>query len=255
MGVCSFLVSCSREAAKMLADENDARVKEAEEHRETSATSSQERLGDLKDSLGKALPDYSSSENCVEKASSDEPDADATHMSEGRPVSPGTLALMCDEQETVFAAASPDEINLGSNMSSQLRRGRSMTEAYAKQESIVLTKFRDCLNKLITLGEIKESRCSSMARASESDYRKGIINNASTVRSRCSSMARASESDYRKGIINNASTVTETQNQKEPYINGKSVVPSPSRTSQVVTSGNAGSDNSTRPKGPSPGEH
>ncbi|XP_019151410.1 PREDICTED: protein tesmin/TSO1-like CXC 5 isoform X2 [Ipomoea nil] len=183
MDVCSFLVSCSREAAKMLSDENDARAKQAEEHRETSTTSSQERLGVSKDSLGKDLPGYSSSENCVEKASSDEPDVDGTHMSEGRPVSPGTLALMCDEQETVFAAASqsPDEINLGSNMSSQLRRGRSMTEAYAKQENIVLTKFRDCLNRLITFGEIKESRCSSMARASESDYRKGIINNASTV--------------------------------------------------------------------------
>nr|GMC96258.1 protein tesmin/TSO1-like CXC 5 isoform X1 [Ipomoea batatas] len=53
-------------------DENDARVKQAEEHRETSATSSQERT-----------------------------------QKEGRPVSPGTLGLMCDEQETVFAAASP----------------------------------------------------------------------------------------------------------------------------------------------------
>lgn len=139
----------------MPTDENDARVKQAEEHGETSATTSQERLGNLKDSLGKALPDYCSSENCVEKASSDEPNINGAHLSEGRPVSPGTLALMCDEQETVFAAASPEEINPGCNISSELRRGQSMTEAYAKQESIVLTKFRDCLNRLITLGEIK----------------------------------------------------------------------------------------------------
>nr|GMD41259.1 protein tesmin/TSO1-like CXC 5 isoform X1 [Ipomoea batatas]GME01948.1 protein tesmin/TSO1-like CXC 5 isoform X1 [Ipomoea batatas]GME06434.1 protein tesmin/TSO1-like CXC 5 isoform X1 [Ipomoea batatas]GME06440.1 protein tesmin/TSO1-like CXC 5 isoform X1 [Ipomoea batatas] len=47
-----------------------ARVKQAEEHRETSATSSQERT-----------------------------------QKEGRPVSPGTLGLMCDEQETVFPIA------------------------------------------------------------------------------------------------------------------------------------------------------
>lgn len=75
------------------------------------------------------------------------------------------------------------------------------------------------------------------------------------VEARCSSMARASESDYRRGIINNASTVTETQNQKEPYSNGKSTVPSPSRTSQAVTSANAGSVNNTKPKGPTSGEH
>ncbi|RAL51079.1 unnamed protein product [Cuscuta campestris] len=164
--VCSFLVSCSRETAKMFADEKDARGKQAEEHREALASSAQDMIENSKGSPVKDLPDCCPTENHVEKRSEDD-------VSEGRPMSPGTLALMCDEQETV---------------PSLLHHGQSMTEAYAQQENIVLTKFRDCLNRLITLGKIKESRCSSMAR-----------------------------------------------NQKELYSNGKPAVPSPSRTSQDVT--------------------
>ncbi|CAH9143765.1 unnamed protein product [Cuscuta epithymum] len=179
--VCSFLVSCSREAAKMLEDEKDARGKQAEELRETMVASPQDTLDNVRVSVGRALPDQCSTESHVEKKTADDP-----NVFVARPLSPGTLALMCDEQETV---------------SSQLRRGQSMTEAYEKQEAIVLTKFRDCLNRLIALGEIKESRCSSMARGSESDCRNG--------------------------------DAAEARNQKETYCNGKFDDPSPS---QVVIS-------------------
>lgn len=71
-------------------------------------------------------------------------------------MSPSTLALMCDEQDTMFTtAASPNRLEVHYNVSSQLPLEPGTTEAYEEQERIVLTKFRDCLNRLITLGEIK----------------------------------------------------------------------------------------------------
>ena len=78
-------------------------------------------------------------------------------MPKGATMSPGTLALMCDEQDTILmAAASPNRLmGPGCSTSSQLPHRQDMSEVYAEQERIVLTKFRDCLNRLITLGEIK----------------------------------------------------------------------------------------------------
>lgn len=71
-------------------------------------------------------------------------------------MSPGTLALMCDERDTMFMGASPANglAGHGCNTSSHVP-DKSASEVYVEQEKIVLTKFRDCLNKLITLGEIK----------------------------------------------------------------------------------------------------
>ena len=71
-------------------------------------------------------------------------------------MSPGTLALMCDEKDTMFtgAALAHGLAGHGCNTSSHML-DKSVSEVYIEQERIVLTKFRDCLNKLITPGEIK----------------------------------------------------------------------------------------------------
>lgn len=133
-------------------DEKNAR----EDQRETSVASlSQEQLENQRGSMEKALPDNCSSGSQDDKKGTSERNSDAADVSKERPMSPGTLALMCDEQDTVFAAGSPNESTSICNTSSQLSHGKAMTEAYAEQERIVLTKFRDCLNRLITLGEIK----------------------------------------------------------------------------------------------------
>ena len=50
----------------------------------------------------------------------------------GRPMSPGTLALMCDEQEIVFAASQSGCLGNGGNASSQLPQGESVTETYVE---------------------------------------------------------------------------------------------------------------------------
>ncbi|KAL7093599.1 hypothetical protein ACP275_11G049300 [Erythranthe tilingii] len=146
--LCSVLVVYSGEAAKMLAEE-----KLAEDSRETSSFENQ------------------SEKNKNVESGSDE-------VPKGRPMSPSTLALMCDEGDTIMfdttnanSAASTNGVAVhnnnnnnsnNNNVSSQLSDEQGPSEAYSEQERIVLTKFRDCLYRLITLGEIKETN--SLAR-------------------------------------------------------------------------------------------
>ncbi|PIN08303.1 Metallothionein-like protein [Handroanthus impetiginosus] len=211
--LCSVLVVYSREAAKMLAEERNAVEKQMEDCRETSlASTSQGQSDSQKHSAAeKALTNHPSLENHTEKAKPEESNSDGADVSKGRPMSPSTLALMCDEQDTLFTtAASPNRIEVQNNVSSQSPLERGMTEAYAEQERIVLTKFRDCLNRLITLGEIKETKYSSLART-ESGSEKDLPVN--------------SPSDAQTGTGN-----------QQPISNGiaKIAVP-PERTSAVVT--------------------
>lgn len=117
----------------------------------------EDRIQIQKDSeIEKAVADDCSSGNRVEKISPSESTSDGADVLTGRPMSPRTQALWCDEQDTFMAAASPKGL-MGSdpNTSSHLPHGKGMTEVYVEQERVILTKFRDCLNRLITFGEIK----------------------------------------------------------------------------------------------------
>ncbi|CAA0838629.1 Protein tesmin/TSO1-like CXC 5 [Striga hermonthica] len=160
--LCSVLVVYSGEAAMMLSD------KRAEDSREAPLVSSNQHLCQSQKhpvaGPEKALADpsnQSQSDAKPKESGSNGPDA-----SKERPMSPGTLALMCDEEGTMFtSAASSSRLMADDHVSSQLREEQGLTELYAEQEGIVLTKFRDCLNRLITLGEIKETKYSAMARA------------------------------------------------------------------------------------------
>ncbi|KAK8660576.1 hypothetical protein V6N13_051498 [Hibiscus sabdariffa] len=185
--LCSVLVVLSGEAAKTLSDQRNLTEKRAEDHAETSiASSTQDRLQSQKDSdAEKIMVDDCSSANQADKAGPEESSSDGADMPKGRPMSPGTLALMCDEQDTMFmATASPHRsMGHGCSTSSQLPYGQGMTEIYAEQERIVLTKFRDCLNRLITFGEIKETQCSSLARTEIGSQRGPPINVTEMVRS------------------------------------------------------------------------
>ncbi|KAA8534957.1 hypothetical protein F0562_029960 [Nyssa sinensis] len=233
--LCSVLVVYSGEAAKTLADRRNATEKQAEDSMETSlASSTQDRLQSQKESdIEKASLDDYSSGNQAEKVGTDESSSDGADVSKGRPMSPGTLALMCDEQDTMLmAAASPKLMGHGCNTSSQLPCGQVMAEAYAEQERIVLTKFRDCLNKLITLGEIKETKCSSLARTESGGQKDPVSNGTADAR-------------------------TETTNQQEPLSNSiakSAVLPTP-RMSQMATTATAAFNNDPLPKIPSPAEN
>ncbi|GER28799.1 tesmin/TSO1-like CXC domain-containing protein [Striga asiatica] len=171
----------------------------------------------------------------------EESGSDGADASKGRPMSPSTLALMCDEEDTMFtSAASSSELVVDNHVSSQLREE---TEAYAEQERIVLTKFRDCLNRLITVVSLssalgvpyvpvnvltgdteeleKETKYSALARA-QSCNEKDLT----------SSSNRSSDMKY------------ETKNQL-PITNGGFVkfVDAPHKTSPLITSTDGAANN------------
>ncbi|KAF2303932.1 hypothetical protein GH714_024671 [Hevea brasiliensis] len=108
--LCSVLVVVSGEAAKTLADQRNATEKRVDDHAETSLASSQDSLQGQKEADVKKITSYDcSSANQADKVGPDDSSSDGADMPKGRPMSPGTLALMCDEQDTMFmAAASPN---------------------------------------------------------------------------------------------------------------------------------------------------
>ncbi|KAK7369933.1 hypothetical protein VNO80_11981 [Phaseolus coccineus] len=198
--LCSVLVLVSGQAAKTFTDQKNLMDKHGEDHTETSlASSTQEQLPNQKEAnVEKRMADDDClSANQTDKISPDNSCSDGADVPKGRPMSPGTLALMCDEPDTMFmTSASP----IGSrahacNTSSQPQYGQGMTGVYAEQERIVLTKFRDFLNRVITMGEINETKCSSLAR-SELDSQKDPNNN-------CTGNASTTETAHQQGTTNN----------------------------------------------------
>ncbi|PSS01894.1 Protein tesmin/TSO1-like [Actinidia chinensis var. chinensis] len=225
--LCSVLTVLSAEAANTLADQRNVMERQAEDRMESPlALSANDRLQSQTEcEVQKAVADDCSSANQAEKISPTS--SGGADLSKARPMSPGTLALLCDEQDTMFmAAASPKGLmGHGCNASSQLPHGQGMTEVYAEQERVVLNKFRDCLNRLITLGEIKETKCSLLARTDSG----GLSN--------CNGAAIAR---------------IETKNQQEPSSNGgaKSTGPPSSVTSQTIHAATIASNNDPLPKIP-----
>ncbi|XP_057500434.1 protein tesmin/TSO1-like CXC 5 [Actinidia eriantha] len=184
--LCSVLVVFSDEVAKTLADQRNATEMQAEDRGESSAApSAQDRFQIPKESeTEKAVVDNCSSGNNAEKISPHESNSDGADVSKVRPMSPGTLALMCDEQDAMFMASSSPKglMGNGCNTSSQLPHGQGVSEVYAEQERVVLTKLRDCLNRLITLGEIKETKCSSLAKTDSGDQKEPLSNGTPNTR-------------------------------------------------------------------------
>lgn len=142
------------------------RCVQEQREKSTDASASKDRIQTQKESdTDKVVADEPSAGAQADKTSPDESTSDGADGSKGRPMSPGTLALMCDEQDTIFTTSTSNGLGPGSaDAPSQLPNGQVVTETYAAQEKIVLTAFRDCLNRLITFGELKETQCSSLAR-------------------------------------------------------------------------------------------
>ena len=95
--------------------------------------------------------------NQSDRNSSSGSGSDGGDMPNSRPMSPGTLALMCDEQDKTFMAAElPNGITISSQSVTQNQSQEiGCTEVYEEQEKVVLSGFRDFLNLLITRGSIK----------------------------------------------------------------------------------------------------
>ncbi|XP_057768131.1 protein tesmin/TSO1-like CXC 5 isoform X2 [Salvia miltiorrhiza] len=150
--LCSVLVVYSRETARMLAE------KQEEDSRESILVSSTQDQSQSQKHISdeRAQAKDPSCESQIERAKPEESGSDGADVSRGRAMSPSTLALMCDEGDTMFTSVASSSGLVECNEPSQLPVEQGLTEAYAEQERIVLTKFRECLNRLITLGEIKD---------------------------------------------------------------------------------------------------
>lgn len=79
------------------------------------------------------------------KNATDETHPGDANAQEGMPMSPGTLALLCDEEYMFAEDASSDQIN----------NYHSNKDICVEQERLVLMKFRDYLHRLVTRGNIK----------------------------------------------------------------------------------------------------
>lgn len=87
------------------------------------------------------------SDRAVTTTGPDDEDADKPQ----RPMSPGTLALMCDEKEPLFTAPSSP---IGGLASEELSTSGSPQIAllHAEQERAILLEFRDCLRRITSVG-------------------------------------------------------------------------------------------------------
>ncbi|KAL9224057.1 hypothetical protein vseg_000131 [Gypsophila vaccaria] len=209
--LCSVLVVLSEEAAKTIAETRNAHEKREDGQETANASSSQERLQNQDESHVKSAAGDFSGGNETGNIGPGECTVDGNDISISRPLSPLTLALRCDEQDIYMASGSPDELANHVHTSPQLpERSISDVDVYAEQERIVLTKFRDCLNRLITYGELKETKCSSLARC---DYISHQAMDNGTAKPR-----------------------TDGFTKQEPFYNGaiKPVVPTPIRSPTMV---------------------
>lgn len=171
--LCKLLVVVSGNAAKAYAGKK-SQDKVVEKEDEMGG----KREGEIGGSL--ASTNHDREENNKDpnnqKASADDPSTGGTRAGKAsleeskhdcnddqksnRPMSPGTLALMCDEQDTMFMTSQ----NVVPQQPAPVNQNQS--ELYAEQERCVLTEFRDCLHKLVTFGRMKEEKF-SMAIKSE----------------------------------------------------------------------------------------
>lgn len=97
------------------------------------------------------IPDDWLSRNLMGRDGSNDFQSDGVDMDNGRPMSPGTLALMCDERDKM-----PNRVaDHGQNTSQSSSNGNGFSVLYAEQERLVLTGFRNVLNWLIVRGSTK----------------------------------------------------------------------------------------------------
>ncbi|KAH6761615.1 hypothetical protein C2S52_019048 [Perilla frutescens var. hirtella] len=123
--LCSVLVVYSGEAARMLAE------KQAEDSRESSLVSSTQDLSQSQkhSSTERAQTTDPSCESQIGRIKLEESGLDGADVSKGRPMSPSTLALMCDEGDTMFTSVTSSNGLVECNEPSQLPIEQGQTES------------------------------------------------------------------------------------------------------------------------------
>ncbi|XP_065012108.1 protein tesmin/TSO1-like CXC 5 isoform X1 [Musa acuminata AAA Group] len=177
--LCKLLAVVSGKVAKTFADRKAQKLTEKEGQSERSPIQSNDDKDQTWSDLDmkKASADEFTSEIPVEKANTEESGSDCRDgQNGGRPTSPGTLALLCDEQDTIFMPSQATD-TVSKSFSNQ-----SITEVYVEQERCVLMEFRDYLLKLVTYGQMKEEKYSSRSAEHEKPcHLESAINGVATT--------------------------------------------------------------------------
>ncbi|KAJ6792425.1 protein tesmin/TSO1-like CXC 5 isoform X1 [Iris pallida] len=158
--LCRMLVLASGAAAKSFTDRKAKEEKLAETNHMDSSLPSSSHVRDesqKESDVQKISVDHRSSRPHADNMSTEESGSDCADVQKvNRPMSPGTMALMCDEQDTIFMS-SRNPI-----ASQKPPDNQSISEVYVEQERAVLKAFRDSLLKLINCGREREAESSSM---------------------------------------------------------------------------------------------
>ncbi|XP_024023851.1 protein tesmin/TSO1-like CXC 5 isoform X1 [Morus notabilis] len=166
--LCSLLIVVSGEAAKTF----------AESRNKSSVASPTQGRGESQEENGvhDAVRSNPLEEKQADKDGTSDSRLDACNAQSDEPMSPGTLALMCDEKDTMFLAAGLPNggITQSENINKNPSSGSSYTELYAEQENLILTGFCNFLNRLITRGSMKETMFSPLAKC-ETESPKGSV--------------------------------------------------------------------------------
>lgn len=133
---------------------SDTQVQESAEqegHAESSQYSDRDRDSRQQDSATQsALADECSNEIPINIPITEETVSECGEAEKrGTAMSPGTLALMCDEQDMIFVASQATATD------PRLSGNQSTSEAYAEQERVILIEFREYLRKLVNYGRRK----------------------------------------------------------------------------------------------------
>ncbi|MCO5557970.1 hypothetical protein L7F22_011544 [Adiantum nelumboides] len=147
--LCKLLVIVSAEAARSYA-EPDFKTSDG-----TSLENS------IKASVGSAamshetkFPEETMENRSVADASNLNRDAAKSEVGVDGPrqtaMSPGTLALMCDEQDSVFTG--PPSPSGPTTAGSTVQSSSILAHVYAEQEKAILSEFRDCLWRIVSVG-------------------------------------------------------------------------------------------------------
>ncbi|XP_018845547.2 protein tesmin/TSO1-like CXC 5 isoform X3 [Juglans regia] len=199
--LCSLLVVLSEEATKTLAEKRgkmDGQTERGNIETFVGLSTQESKEGRKGHGSQNTTPDGSFSRNQVDRVGSNDSGSDGVDMDNGGPISPGTLALMCDEQD-FMAVGSPERVvSHCENINQKSLDGHGFTELFAEQERLVLTRLWDFLNRLITRGSIRETMPSSLAENDTGSERKPAENGNIKSGSEMGSHKEA----YGNGIIN-----------------------------------------------------
>ncbi|KAK4274286.1 hypothetical protein QN277_017532 [Acacia crassicarpa] len=161
--LCSLFVVLSGLAAESYA-ESRGRVDQqmGMKKSETSVASSAELLQDNNKEVHKPVVDDHAKKNGAERSGTSDSGSEGVDIQNyRRPLSPGTLALMCDEQDEIFLSNSAANAVVCNDQKMIHKSSNSdvYMDIYGEQERLVLTRFWDVLRGLITRGSIREAMC------------------------------------------------------------------------------------------------